>query len=134
MMHLNACGQIVAEEWEHSKIIRPYMHFDTCVVMPDHVHFLVQLKQNQHYVPRRLVGKMFRRMSRSIPSFVAAIKRICTIRLRIQRNAPHMHVWQANYHDRILRTPTQIHHTRRYIRNNPRNAPPTLPHLIYNTP
>lgn len=129
MMHLNSCGQIVVEEWERSKTIRPYMHFDAYVIMPDHVHFLVQLKQNQHYVPRRLVGKLFRRMSRSIPSFVAAIKRICTIRLRIQCHSPGMRIWQANYHDRILRTPIQIHNVRRYIHNNPRHAPPTL---VYN--
>jgi hypothetical protein len=82
------------------------MHFDTYVIMPNHVHFLVQLKHNQHYVPRHLIGKVFRRMSRSIPSFIAAIKRICTIRVRIHHNRPHMRVWQANYHNSIAPPPT----------------------------
>jgi len=135
VMHLNECGHIVAEEWENSKIIRPYMHFDTYVIMPDHVHFLVQLKHNQYYVPRHLIGKIFRRIARSIPSFVAAIKRICTIRVRIHHNRPHMRVWQANYHDSIPRTPAHIRTVRRYIINNPCNAhnTPNPALLHYNT-
>jgi REP element-mobilizing transposase RayT len=135
VMYLNECGQIVAEEWENSKEIRPYMRFDTYVVMPDHVHFLVQLKHNQHYIPRHFIGKVFKRLSRSIPSFVAAIKRICTIRIRVHLHQPHMRIWQANYHDSIPRTPTHVNAVRRYIRNNPRNANNTpIPHLLhYNT-
>lgn len=59
---------------------------------------------------------------------------ICTIRIRTYLNQPDMQVWQSNYHDSIKRTPRKVHTARYYIINNPHNAPPTPPHLIYNIP
>ena len=133
-MHLNVLGEIIADEWEKSKSLRPYLRFDTYTIMPDHIHMLIQITKTQHFIPRHLIGKLFRRLSRSISSFVAAFKRICTIRIRAYLNRPDMQVWQPNYHDSIKRTPRKVHTARDYIINNPRNAPPTPSHLIYNIP
>ena len=40
-MHLNALGQIVAEEWLKTPFIRPNFALDAWVVMPNHLHGII---------------------------------------------------------------------------------------------
>jgi REP element-mobilizing transposase RayT len=133
-MTLNALGHIVMQEWESSKALRPHMHFDTIMVMPDHVHMLVCIKHQMYFVPRSLIGRRLYRLPRSISSFVAQFKATCvrTTRHRLHYDAP---IWQRDYDNQCPRTPTHVNAVRRYIRNNPRNANNTpIPHLLhYNT-
>ncbi len=43
MMGLNDYGCIVADEIRNTTVIRPYVHIDTWVVMPDHMHMLMHI-------------------------------------------------------------------------------------------
>ena len=43
VMHLSRLGQIVAEEWQRTVLLRPYVESDAFVVMPNHFHALFTL-------------------------------------------------------------------------------------------
>ena len=40
---LNTIGCVVAEEWERTPQIRPYVVLDEFVVMPNHLHGIIQI-------------------------------------------------------------------------------------------
>ena len=130
-MHLNEFGNVIMEEWEKSKILRPHMHFDCIVVMPDHVQMLVQMRRSTHFIPAPPYGSMGKRLSRSISSFIGLFKAACT--RRIVSLSIHQ-VWQCDYDDQIIRTNSYLNNVRRYIRNNPRAAQRRLDQrrLLYN--
>jgi len=123
-MILNDFGNIIMSEWEASRALRPHMHFDTIMVMPDHVHMLVYMKHNMVYVPDVSL-RVRARLPKSISSFVAQFKATCTRTIRHTHNDTTP-VWQRDYDDQRPRNKRHVHNVRRYIRDNPRNAPPTL--------
>ena len=42
-MHLNVYGQVVADEWGRTPIIRAEMEMDAFVIMPNHIHGVVYI-------------------------------------------------------------------------------------------
>ncbi|MDP2659534.1 MAG: hypothetical protein Q8R28_02230 [Dehalococcoidia bacterium] len=42
-MRLSEAGRTVGEEWRRTETVRPYVHLDEFVVMPNHVHGIVIL-------------------------------------------------------------------------------------------
>ncbi|MGB3138135.1 MAG: transposase [Nodosilinea sp.] len=141
-MQLNEFGQIVAEEWLHSKEIRQEIDFDAWVIMPDHLHGVVLIESinpegaNNHLPlrqtlvgangclpssswrnnPHRLVPPM---RPRSLASFIAGFKSATTKRINTLRDAAGTPVWQRNYYDHIIRNDQSLQHIRHYITNNP---------------
>ncbi len=49
VMGLNECGRVVADEIRNTTVIRPYVHIDTWVVMPNHVHLLMHIDDSQSW-------------------------------------------------------------------------------------
>ena len=74
------------------------------VLMPDHVHWLVQLGAN-----------------RSLPALVRALKAASTSRIRkqLQVTGP---LWERAYHDHALRRDEDLRAAARYIIANPLRA------------
>jgi len=133
IMGLNDAGCIVADEIEHTPMVRPYVAIDDWIVMPNHVHMIVTIRpsnpdaRNAHPVEthRRCVSTsvgqcipLCRRRPHTLGSIIAQWKSICTKRIRTMG---HVHfVWQPNYFDRIIRSPSGLFRIRRYIKMNPR--------------
>ena len=142
-IQLNEFGQMVAEEWLHSKEIRQEIDFDAWVIMPNHLHGIVLIESidpvgangclpsefdgegaNHHlpsssplrHDPHRLVPPM---RPRSLASFIAGFKSATTKRINTLRNAAGTPVWQRNYYDHIIRNERSLQHMRHYIKNNP---------------
>ena len=42
-MHLSTMGEIVAEEWQRSAEVRPYVVLDEWVIMPNHLHGIIAI-------------------------------------------------------------------------------------------
>ena len=83
------------------------------VVMPDHVHFVVSItRADMESAPTE------------IPKFVQEFKRYTTIKyigLVKQNILPpfHLHVWQRDYIDRVIRSRDELYEVRKYIKQNP---------------
>ncbi|MCA9962227.1 MAG: hypothetical protein KC443_24495, partial [Anaerolineales bacterium] len=47
-MVLSPLGQLVAQEWQKTAVIRPNVTLDAWVVMPNHFHGIIQLHPTPH--------------------------------------------------------------------------------------
>jgi REP element-mobilizing transposase RayT len=93
---------------------------DECIVMPDHIHFILKIvdlnvnpecrerRRNkfQHIIPGSL-GSIIRGFKIGVTKFV-------------REHSPGMTVWQRNYYDRIIRDENELRCLRRYIQLNPK--------------
>ena len=144
-VELSPYGQVVRDEWLASARIRReiQLHEDEFVVMPNHVHGIVWIVQDEREslielgdqgttgVNNECVGATGRSplrqiglqkpgpAPRSLGSFVAGFKAAATREINQIRGTPGEPVWKRNYFDRIIRDEVELQHLRRYINENP---------------
>lgn len=130
----NTAGEFVAREWmateQHRRNVRP----DEFVVMPNHLHAIIRITTE---IPRRgppyeSQSVSLRSPSNSVGAIVRGFKGATTALLNRLAECPGRPLWEANYHDRILRTEREVAAARGYIRSNPANWP-TDPHFATST-
>lgn len=73
------------------------------VVMPDHFHWLVELRASH------------------LPQIMRKVKSGSALAVT-RASGEHFKLWQKGYHDRAIRQESEIVHTARYIVDNPRRA------------
>ena len=136
-MTLNALGGIASAQLEHTLALRPYLEEDAFVVMPNHVHLLFGLRETDtmaaapdagmapdadmaRHVP---TGESARRFGnphgRSVSSIVGAYKSAVTRETNEHWGRAGGTIWQARFHDRIVRDERERERIRRYILENP---------------
>ncbi len=130
IIELNDFGRIIEKEIIKSSEIRRNMLFHTSVIMPNHVHFLIEIitdtdsnkynseiQNNNH--PDTHVSAYLQRKPNSISSFVSGFKSTTAKQINMKRNTPFQRVWQNNYHDHVVRNEKSFFHIYEYIENNP---------------
>ncbi|GAB4330551.1 MAG: transposase [Calditrichia bacterium] len=127
-MILSSLGEIVREEWEKSFAIRQELECDAFVIMPNHIHAIVRIVETdgrpslrrppQSPPPKTVVAY---RAPKSISSFVAGFKSAATKRINEYRGTPGESVWQARFHDHIIRNQQEYERIAAYIAANPMN-------------
>ena len=132
-MQLNAAGKIAQEEWVRTPSVRPEMGIDEFVVMPNHVHGIVIIRENYDIPavgahgcaplpePNNRASQTTHRKPRSLGSFIAGYKSIVTRRVNAHFGTIGVPLWQRNYYERIIRNENEWDRARRYIQNNPLN-------------
>ena len=136
-MVLNQYGEIVAQEWQQSSVIRKEIEFDVWVVMPNHFHGIVMIQNTIRECDRDRVrvndnnhvgangrsplrsDSPQRMKPKSLSSLMAGFKSITTKKINILRDTPGTKLWQRNYYDRIIRNQDAMDKIRQYIVNNP---------------
>ncbi|TDE49864.1 transposase [Flavobacterium sp. GT3P67] len=140
---LNDNGKIIETELLKSITIRECWFFHNWVIMPNHIHLLVeivsssvethnvetydlethcsaslQLESESHSEskPQKLSRK-----PNSISSFVAIFKSVTTKQINVMMNYDANIIWQSNYHDHIVRNYNSFDTIYHYIKNNPKN-------------
>ena len=128
-MHLSEIGKIAQSEWTKTQELRPDMNLliDKFVIMPNHVHCIVIIGDNQYNTCRRdamhcvstdlskyknKFGPQFKNLSSIIRGFKIAIT-TCARKHNID------FAWQERFHDRIIRDNDGLNNVRAYILNNP---------------
>jgi REP element-mobilizing transposase RayT len=118
-MVLNSFGLIVQEEWSKTQIIRPELELDEFIIMPNHLHGIIVIKD----VPRNMVGThgsaSLRRQPRSLGSIIAGFKSAATKRINEERKMPRTPVWQSRFYEHIIRNGKDLNNIREYFINNP---------------
>ncbi len=135
-MLLNEYGKIVADEWVKSSVIRTEIVLDEWVIMPNHFHAIVWIRDSAgahgvrpciHAVRpcihtrgarRAPLRAPLRREPRSVSSLIAGFKSAVTKHIYAIRNDT-LPVWQRNYYERIIRSERELFAVRRYIVENP---------------
>ena len=135
VMHRSALGDIAHAEWVRTGVMRPTVRLDAFVVMPDHVHALFGIADgalSDHHATTHRRGtpavcpynarRFGTAMPDTVPSIMRQYKSIVTKRIWTAHGRAIGPVWQRGYHDRVVRTPREAGHVRRYIRDNPVRA------------
>ena len=114
VMGLTREGCIVAEEWQETPAVRPYVHLDAWIIMPNHLHGIIGISSESPAVQ----GPQNTSLNpHSLGAIIGQIKSICTkrIRMKVARDFG----WQSRFYDRVLRNEREIESARRYIFDNP---------------
>jgi len=132
-MVLSEYGRIVAEEWERTALVRPYVRLDEFVVMPNHIHGIIWIVGDDAVGATRPVGATRRvaptgsttggrptgPRAGSLGAIIAQFKSAAAKRINQIRGTPGVPVWQRNYYEHIVRNERALNAIRQYIRNNP---------------
>jgi REP element-mobilizing transposase RayT len=137
-MRLNEFGEIVRDEWLKTETIRPRVQLDEYVIMPNHVHGIIIINDDNRRGTLQRAPTIMQRVptimqrtptieqfgkptSDSIPTIIRLLKSATTKRINEYRNTPAVPVWQRNYYEHIIRNETELQQIRQYIANNPIN-------------
>jgi putative transposase len=124
---LSAAGKIVAEEWQNTPRVRPYLALDEWQIMPNHLHAILIIRDVE--TPRwgvsptetfhRNVSTSVRPLlkSHSLGSIIGQFKSVCT--KRIWAAGSRDFAWQTRFYDHVIRDPASLEKIRDYIRHNP---------------
>jgi putative transposase len=141
-MILSAAGEIVQKNWKSILNHFPYVGLDAFVVMPNHFHGIIIIKQkpsktfepNDTKRPEGLdadpVEEIFKRENDffskispnegSISTIIRSFKSSCTREINLK--IPELHfAWQSRFYDIIIRDQKSHERIRQYIHNNPLN-------------
>ena len=145
-MHLSTMGEIVAEEWQRSAEVRPYVVLDEWVITPNHLHGIIAIGEKAGdaamprpdddaetprdvgtvETPRRGVPTMRlpappRLQAGSLGAIIGQFKSVCTKRIWAAKLGDFG--WQTRFYDQIIRNEESLHRIRQYIHDNPLNWP-----------
>ncbi|MBM4462172.1 MAG: transposase [Chloroflexi bacterium] len=120
-VRMNEYGEIVHQEWLQAAILRPSVELDAFVVMPNHVHGIVVLRDGGRGTLQRAptLERFGKPTSSSIPTIVRLFKSVSTRRINATRQTPGAAVWQRNYYEHVIRNENELKEIREYIMNNP---------------
>ena len=124
-MVLNDYGAIVWEEWQRTAIVRANIELDAFVVMPNHVHGIIVIVDNDSTVgaTRRVAPTNTRPTGPKAGSLGAIVGQFKSVATKRIRQLSHVNVdipiWQRNYYEHIIRNEKSFNDIRAYIANNP---------------
>jgi putative transposase len=114
-MRQNAFGSIVEEEWFRSAKIRRSIMLDAFVVMPNHVHGIVIIGEQNGGTTGRSPDRSAGPARGSLGSFIGNFKAAVSRRIGALAQAPDSPVWQRNYYEHIVRSDRELEQIREYI-------------------
>ena len=136
MMHLSPIGEIVAEEWQKTPLVRRNVMVDHYVVMPNHLHGIIVIVETPlgvgaspteaPNVARSSAVETSRRDVSTVPSgvksgslgaIIGQIKSVCT--KRIWASGSRDFAWQPRFYDHAIRDDPSLNRIRQYIADNP---------------
>jgi len=112
-MGLNRYGEMVLAHWRNLPNHHPYVELDAFVVMPNHVHGIVVIRD---------VGSRLEPTSAKLTKLseiVRVFKTSSSRRINKMRGMPGIPVWQRSYWERVIRNEGELNKAREYIINNP---------------
>ena len=119
-MVLSKAGEIATERWLALPEHHPHVELDLFVVMPNHMHGILVLTDENPVETALSENNNHRLQSRSLGTIVGSYKSSVTrhIRQAIPEYAQQT-IWQPRYHDHIIRNPDDLHRLQDYVHYNP---------------
>lgn len=108
-------GRIVNEEIVKTQFIRPYIGIDSWIVMPNHVHMIIEIHAEGIGVAEPAGQK--KTIPGSLGQIINQIKGAAAKRIRAFDSS---FAWQPRYYERIIREEEGLNHLRAYIEDNPK--------------
>jgi len=134
-MHLNDFGVVVRNEWIKTEAIRDNINLDAFVIMPNHVHGIIEIidknpivganrdspLRNRIFINDSIYRAKFESPSNNLGAIIRGYKSAVTKQINQIRKTPGAKTWQRGYYDHIIRNEESLFHIREYIKCNPMN-------------
>jgi putative transposase len=138
-MHLNRYGEVIQFNWNNLPKIYPHVQLDEFVIMPDHIHGIIILKNDpvgagsptvesptkNLYKPAPTIESPTKnphqpaQKRHGLPQIIRSLKTCSATRINQLRSTKGNPVWQRGYYEHIVRNEQALFNIRRYIINNP---------------
>ena len=131
-MVLNDAGKMVWDEWYKSEKIRDEIKIHEFIVMPNHIHGIVEIVgagvgangRSPVQIPVQSKSPMQSpahpsMQSKSIGAMIAGFKSSFTTKMNRIDGTPKRKLWQRNYWEHIIRNENEYHRIAQYILDNP---------------
>ena len=117
---LNEYGGIAQKEWIQTSKMRPNIRLDVFVIMPNHMHGIIEITDGRGTMHRAPTVEQFGKpTSNTIPTIIRGYKSSVTKQINILRNQHSVPVWQRNYYEHIIRNEKSYDQISEYIQTNP---------------
>lgn len=118
-MQLNSLGEIVQATW--SALIEHYahIHLGAFVIMPNHVHGIIEIKKEEVTSSVVGVGLKPTPTRHGLSEVVRALKTFSARRINEKCDKVGNKVWQRNYYEHIIRSEASYLTISEYIQTNP---------------
>ncbi len=113
-VRLNDTGRLVKSAWEWLTMRYAYVELDTYVVMPNHLHGIIDIFDQ--YSGNREKDQALRK---PLGRLIGAFKTWSTRRVNNALETPGQPLWQRNYYERVIRNDEELDRVREYIVYNP---------------
>jgi putative transposase len=114
-MCLSQSGEIVEQCWSTLSNHFVFIDLDTHVVMPNHVHGIIMIKD---YGQMNIIVSSGTK-PRSLASIIQNFKSVSTRKVNQLSQNDGAPLWQRGYYERVIRNQAELDHSRRYIVSNP---------------
>jgi len=125
-MHLNEIGLIAQSMWQDLPRRFPVLQLDHFVIMPNHVHGLLELTTpagnfNKSPIPARFQNVMEQQSIENAQPRLGWIVRTfkAATTYTVHKDGKADFAWQRGYHEYVIRDEKHLENTRNYIINNP---------------
>lgn len=106
-INLTTAGQIVENYIQNANLAyENRVKIDCYMIMPDHIHLIVQLCPLGNGSPRAATPTV------TLPNIINTLKALSTKQIGYS-------IWQRGYYDHIIRSDADLQATREYMQNNP---------------
>ena len=122
MIALNPNGRAVEKEWLRTAKMRPEVHLDKYVVMPNHVHGIIMIVHDGRRGTLQrapTIERYGQPVPSSLPTIIRGFKSAATKRINKDSGMPGEPLWQRNYYEHIIRDDRDLNRIRAYIHQNP---------------
>ncbi|MDP6823741.1 MAG: transposase [Dehalococcoidia bacterium] len=111
-MQLNGAGLMVHTAWNELPAFYPSVGIDGFVVMPNHLHGIINRPDDIHDVTLSLGDVVQRFKTITTTRYITGVRRSGWQRFRGR-------LWQRNYYEHVVRDDDDRNRIRRYIHENP---------------
>jgi len=103
-------GQVAEKHIHQMDAFYDHLSVDKYIIMPDHVHFLITVREPDGHPVR---GVPTKERTSVIARFVGSFKRFCN-------KEYGENIWQERYYDHVIRNQQDYNEIWEYIEDNPR--------------
>ena len=105
---LSPAGLVVDRTWREIPQHYPHVDLDVFVIMPNHFHGILHLRDSEEPAKRHPLSEVLR-----------GFKAFSTREIHRDLGEPDCPVWQRNYFERVIRDEAELARVRGYIVENP---------------
>lgn len=134
---LNKIGEIIQDEWLQTEQIRENMKMDIFVVMPNHFHGIVIIKdveapclvtpdhvkkddtKRATHRAAPIQERQAKLITGSISAIIGQFKPTVTKRVRNELKLGNYFIWQRGFYEHVIRNEKELNRVRQYILDNP---------------